>query len=122
MLAGLLVAALLAFASAPLADRSPPSPADGQGHHASLGHGDHDRGPDVGPVQGDGDGLADRHRGTHPAFACCVAMHCPMVTGGLPDAPAQPPPFVGRDIRSPFPARCLAGLSPPPALPPPRAA
>ena len=132
-MASLLVLALLALATIPALLPIPaiPTPAwapmpEDHGHHAAYDPVSHDpgsRGADVAPVRPGGEGHpAGGHRGTHPALACCVAMHCPMLTGTLPGAPAQPPPPVEAPAAAPATPHRLAGLSIPPALPPPRAA
>lgn len=127
--AGLLVLVLLALAALPALARAP-APGD-HGRSAALGrgvydHGSHDHdshGADATPARHghDGEAPAGEHRGTHPTLACCVAMHCPMLTGSLPGAPVQPSPPAGSPPSEAAMPRRLAGLSVSPALPPPRA-
>jgi hypothetical protein len=50
-------------------------------------------------------------------------MHCPLVTGGLPSTPAELPRSgqLGATVHAGAFLPALAGISPPPSLPPPRA-
>ena len=67
----------------------------------------------------------NRMRGRHdapPGLACCIALQCPMLLGGLPAAAAQPSPSPGPSVRSAFRVRRHAGIDIAPALPPPREA
>lgn len=123
--AGLLVLALLALVAVPALAWAP-APRE-HGRSAVLDHGAHDHGPhgtDAAPARHGhgGDHLPRGQRDAHPALACCVTMHCPMLTGDLPGAPVQPSPPIGPPGAEPVAPRRLAGLSVPPALPPPRAA
>lgn len=122
---GLLVLALLVLASlAPAAIPTltwAPAPAPAQHvHPVGFDHGPHE--VDAAPAGHEQDHPAGGHRNASPALACCVAMHCPMLTGALPGAPVQPSPPSGSPVSEAVVPRRLAGLSIPPALPPPRAA
>lgn len=120
-MASLLVLALLALAALPALAWSPAP--GGRAQHAALDHGPHGAGASAARHGHDGDHPPGGHRDTTlPALACCVAMHCPMLTGGLPDAPALPSPPAGPPAAEPVAPRRLVGFSVPPALPPPRAA
>lgn len=118
--AKLLVLALLALAALPASAGSPVP--EEHARYAVLDHGPH--GAEASPARHghDGDHPPGGHRDTRPALACCVAMHCPMLTGGLPGAPVLPSPPTGPPVAEPAAPRRLVGFSAPPALPPPRAA
>ncbi len=118
--AGLLVLALLALSAAPGMAMAPLD-AD---HHAAH---------DCGPPGGDADSTAvpappdhgQPDGGRHdapPGLACCIALQCPMLLGGLPAATAQPSPSPGPSVRSAFRVRRCVGIDIAPALPPPREA
>ena len=115
--AGLLVLAMFALSAAP-AMAMAPLDAD---HHAAH---------DCGLPGGDADSTAvpaplDHGQPGHdapPGLACCIALQCPMLLGGLPAATAQPSPSPGPSVRSAFRVRRCVGIDIAPALPPPREA
>ena len=117
--AGLLVLASLALSAAP-ASAWPPPVLDHSGeHHAAVADcGSSDPGavpgaPDEEPPRGHHDHLP-------PAFACCVALHCPMLLADLRPVPAEPLPHAGLRVRAAIAVRKPAGLDIAPALRPPR--
>lgn len=118
--AGLLVLAMFALSAAPAMAMAPLDADHHAAHDCGLPGGDADStAVPAPPERGQQDG------GGHdapPGLACCIALQCPMLLGGLPAAAAQPSPSPGPSVRSEFRVRRHAGIAIAPALPPPREA
>jgi hypothetical protein len=120
--AGLLVLAMFALSAAPAMAMAPLVPDHHAAHDCGL-PGDDARStavpapPDHGQPDSGG-----HHHDAPPGLACCMALQCPMLLGGLPAAAAQPSPSPGPSVRSAFRVRRHAGIDIAPALPPPREA
>ena len=116
--AGLLVLALFALSAAPAMAMAPLVPDHHAAHDCGLPGGDADStAVPAPPDHGQQDG--GRHDAP-PGLACCIALQCPMLLGGLPAAAAQPSPSPGPSVRSAFRVRRCLGIDIAPALPPPR--
>ncbi len=120
--AGLLVLAMFALSAAPAMAMAPLVPDHHAAHDCGL-PGDDARStavpapPDHGQPDSGG-----HHHDAPPGLACCMALQCPMLLGGLPAAAAQPSPSPGPSVRSAFRVRRHVGIDIAPALPPPREA
>ena len=116
--AGLLVLAMFALSAAPAMAMAPLVPDHHAAHDCGLpGDDAHSTAVPAPPDHGQPDG--GRHDAP-PGLACCIALQCPMLLGGLPAATAQPSPSPGPSVRSAFRVQRRVGIDIAPALPPPR--
>jgi hypothetical protein len=123
VIAGLLVLAILALSAVP-ALAAPTHPAQGSHHHTTEGclPLEESSSPAAAPIQPDQGRPGGDHHGTTPSLACCLAVQCPMLFGGLPGAPSQPLPHAALLVRDAALVRQSVGIDIAPALPPPRGA
>ena len=122
VVASLVVLAMLTLVVGPaLAVPTLAAPAPDHGHHHEA--------QDCEPAAGGPAALppspadpATGHHGSLPGLACCIALQCPMLLGGLPMPPPQLLPHGGVIVPREAMVSRPFGIEVPPALRPPRAA